>query len=126
MGQSVGQGRRLGYLSAGPRVSTRPGAEAGGPRSHVLGTIQGFESLGWEVKRFIAGDRVPRKWTSTGSRQAISSSVPRALAADVARLALGVKNANLAWREIGQVDHFLVAAYVPRLLRLTLTGREKP
>jgi len=104
MYRSVGRRRRLGYLSAGPRVSTRPGAEAGGPRSHVLGTIQGFESLGWEVKRFIVGDRVPREWTDAGSRQAISSSVPRALAADVARLALGVKNANLAWREIGQVD----------------------
>jgi glycosyltransferase involved in cell wall biosynthesis len=104
MDQSVGRGRRLGYLSAAPRVSTRPEAEAGGPRSHVLGTIEGFESLGWEVRRFIVGDRVPRKWTDTGSRQAISSSVTRALAADVARLVLGVKNAKLAWREIGQVD----------------------
>nr|MDP9479668.1 hypothetical protein [Actinomycetota bacterium] len=64
--------KRLGYLSAAPRVSTRPDAEAGGPRSHVLGVIRAFESLGWSVNRFIVGDRMPKGVAGGGSEKALS------------------------------------------------------
>jgi hypothetical protein len=47
--------RKLGYLSAAPRVSTNINAEASGPRSHVLGVIQAYESLGWEVCPSLLG-----------------------------------------------------------------------
>ena len=98
-------GRRLGYLSAAPRVSTRPDAEAGGPRSHVLGVIRAFESLGWTVERFIVGDRMPRGVAGGGSEKALSGSRARALAADLVRLALGAFNAFRARRELsGKVD----------------------
>jgi len=95
---------RLGYLSAAPRVSTRPDAEASGPRAHVLGVIRAFETLGWEVHPFIAGDRVPARMTR-GSESALAGSRARALAADVVRLGLGVVNSRRASLElIGQVD----------------------
>ena len=97
--------KRLGYLSAAPRVSTRPEAEAGGPRSHVLGVIRAFESLGWSVNRFIIGDRMPKGVAGGGSEKALSGSRVRTLAADLARLALGVFNALRARRELsGKVD----------------------
>ena len=98
-------GKKLGYLSAAPRVSTRPDAEAGGPRSHVLGVIRAFESLGWTVERFIVGDRMPRGVAGGGSERALSGSRMRTLAADLARLALGSFNALRARRELsGKVD----------------------
>ncbi len=97
--------KRLGYLSAAPRVSTRPDAEAGGPRSHVLGVIRAFEALGWRVERFIVGDRMPGLASGKGSEKAISGNRLRTLAADLARLALGVLNAYRARRELaGKVD----------------------
>lgn len=97
--------KRLGYLSAAPRVSTRPDAEAGGPRSHVLGVIRAFESLGWRVERFIVGDRMPELASGKGSEKAISGNRLRTIAADLARLVLGTLNAYRARRELtGKVD----------------------
>lgn len=94
--------RRLYYLSGAPRVSTHPDSDASGPRTHVLGVIQGFEQLGWEVPRFIVGDRVPRSWTGTGSREAVANGTLRRLAADVARMAMASLNARRAKREAPQ------------------------
>lgn len=97
--------RSLGYLSAGPRLSTRPEAEASGPRAHVLGVIKAFEALGWEVKPFIVGDRVPQKWVTKGSEQVLSKGFFHTLAADLVRLGIGAVNAQRAWQEMGgQVD----------------------
>ena len=95
---------RLGYLSAAPRVSTRPEAEASGPRVHVLGVMKAFEAIDWQVKPFIVGDRVPRQWVSKGSEQMLRSGLCT-LAADLVRLCMGVVNAHRAWQELGgQVD----------------------
>ncbi len=94
--------RRLGYLSGAPRVSTLSDAALGGPRSHVLGTIGAFESLGWEVKRFIIGDRVPRSWVGISSEQTIARSQFQALAADLLRLVMGVIAARQGWQILGK------------------------
>ncbi|MGF1479262.1 MAG: glycosyltransferase [Cyanophyceae cyanobacterium] len=96
--------QRLGYLSAAPRVSTRPDADAAGPRSHVLGVIQGFEALGWQVHPFIVGDRVSRQFAKGGSPSTLSSSLLKRLAADVVRLSLGTINSRRAWQELQGVD----------------------
>ena len=97
--------RRLGYLSGAPRVSTNPTRESVGPRAHVLGVMGAFEELGWDVRSFIVGDRVSRKWTAEGSHKAMSAGLLNTLAVDVLRLILGVVNARRAWHEIGgQVD----------------------
>jgi glycosyltransferase involved in cell wall biosynthesis len=93
--------RTLGYLSGAPRVSTLPDAELGGPRNHVLGVIGAFESLGWDVKRFIVGDRVPRAWVGIGSGRSIAGSRTGALAADLLRLALRAGMAQRSWRTLG-------------------------
>jgi glycosyltransferase involved in cell wall biosynthesis len=105
--------KSLGYLSAAPRVSTRPGAALTGPRSHVLGVIRAFETLGWEVKPYIVGDRLPSAATSKGLDPRASENLVRSplthfvqtLLADLVRLGLGVLNSQRAWRELrGQVD----------------------
>lgn len=92
---------RLGYLSGAPRVSTIPEARAAGARAHVLGVIRAFEELGCEVKPFIAGDRVPRKWILEGSEQAAGAGLFQKLAADLLRLGMGLVNAGRAWWELG-------------------------
>ena len=96
---------RLGYLSAAPRISTDPEAEASGPRSHILGFIRTCQTLGWEVKPFIVGDRVPREWVTRGSDRVVSKGFLRALVTDALRVGLGANNARKAWQELGgQVD----------------------
>ena len=93
--------QRLGYLSAGPRVSTRQTAEMGGPRSHVIGIIKGFQAQGWEVKQFIVGDRLPSTLSGKGSEAQLTQSQFKTFLADLVRIAIGAINARQAWRELG-------------------------
>lgn len=96
---------RLGYLSPSARVSTRPDAATSGPRAHILGTIQGFESLGWEVERFITGDRLPGVASGSAAERRITGSLPRRALVDLARLAVGVRYGRMAYRQLrGKVD----------------------
>ncbi|MEM8719353.1 MAG: glycosyltransferase [Cyanobacteria bacterium P01_G01_bin.39] len=95
----------LGYLSGAPRVSTDPQAELGGARTHVLGIITAFEKLGWDVKPYIVGDKVPRKWVTKGSEKVVSTSFFRTLAVDLVRLIISVMYSRKAWQDLkGQVD----------------------
>lgn len=95
----------LGYLSGAPRVSTDPQAELAGARTHVLGIITAFKQLGWEVKPYIVGDKVPRKWVTKGSERAISTSFFRTLVVDLIRLVISVRYSQQAWQDLkGQVD----------------------
>lgn len=97
--------KRLGFISAAPRISTRLETEVSGPRTRVLGLVKGFEALNWEVKPFIIGDRVPQKWMETASEKAINGKFIRTLAADFVRLILGTVNTRKSWQELGgQVD----------------------
>ena len=97
--------KRLGFISAAPRISTRPDTEVSGPRTRVLGLIRGFEALDWEVKRFIIGDRVPQNLMANASEKAINGKFFRTLAADLVRLILGTVNTQRSWQELGgQVD----------------------
>ena len=92
--------KRLGFLAGAPRISTRSDAEMSGPRSRVLGLIQGFESLNWSVKQFIVGNRTPKKWSASGSSEAISKGYLRTLAVDFVRIGLGIFNIWKSWREL--------------------------
>ena len=91
----------LGYLSGAPRVSTAPQAELGGARTHVLGIITAFERLGWEVKPYIVGDKVPRKWVTKGSEKAVSSGFFRTLIVDLVRLITAAVYSRQAWQDLG-------------------------
>lgn len=93
---------RLGYLSAAPRVSTRAEAELVGPKTHILGVIQAFVALGWEVKLFIVGDKVPLSWIIKGSEKRMQRSYFRILLADLTRILMGFLNARRAYRELGE------------------------
>lgn len=94
------QTKKLGYLSGAPRVSTRANTEATGPRSHVLGVINAFKILGWEVFPYIVGDKVPEKIIHN-SESKLSRTKLNMFLADLVRLGLGILNAKKAWKEIG-------------------------
>lgn len=101
------QDKLIGYLSAAQRVSTMPTAEASGPRAHVLGMIHGFEECGWSVEKFIVGDRVPESWRAPGSHAKIRSSPLKKVAADLARIALGLRNRRRAFAHIAAGPAFV-------------------
>jgi glycosyltransferase involved in cell wall biosynthesis len=101
----LNQAARLGYLSAGARVSTRTDAELVGPRSHVLGVINGYESLGWEVEPYIVGDRVPPSWVRPGSERVARGPWLQTLGIDLLRMSMGTYHAiKSGWELRGQVD----------------------
>jgi glycosyltransferase involved in cell wall biosynthesis len=91
----------IGYLSGAPRVSTRPDAEAAGPRSHVVGVIDAFRGLGCEVRPYIVGDRMPSR-VVTDSRRVLARGLGWRLAGDLSRVGLGLLHARRAWRELGR------------------------
>jgi len=96
---------RLAYLSGAPRLSTRPEAEASGPRAHVLGVIRGFTELGWDVKPYILGDDLPGWVAGPGSEKAFSGGGLRTLAADGLRLLARATVPHRALAQTGtQVD----------------------
>ena len=99
--------RKIGYLSAAPRVSTHQSAELVGPRTHILGVMRAFEALGWEVTEYIVGDRVPHSWIVQGSEENLRRSKLRILLADLMRIAMGVINSRRAYREIGADLHWV-------------------
>ena len=91
--------RRLGYLSGAPRVTTRSTSDAAGPRTHVLGVIDGFERRGWTVSRYIVGDRMPDVVARDGEAM-LQRGRAWTLAADLARYGLRGRNARGAWAEL--------------------------
>ncbi len=96
---------RIGYLSGAPRVSTSDRADASGPRSHVLGVIQAFERLGWQVERFIAGDRLDQNVGRAGREFVNGRSVVARAAGDLGKIALGKISARRAQHELdGKID----------------------
>lgn len=97
--------KRLGFISAALRISTRLETQVPGPRTRVLGLIRGFEALDWEVKTFIMGDRVPQKLIANVPEKATNGKFFPTLAADLARLILSTVNTQKSWQELGsQVD----------------------
>jgi len=97
--------RRLGFLSGAARVSTRPEAVLTGPRAHVLGVVRAFEESGWQVQRYIVGDRVPLAWVAEDSAEtALRSSLATRGAADLLRCGMGLVNGWRARRALGEVD----------------------
>jgi glycosyltransferase involved in cell wall biosynthesis len=63
--------------------------------------MEGFRDLGWEVKPFILGDKLPAWLSSAGSEQLTFGGGWRTLAADAARLALRPMVPGLARFELG-------------------------
>lgn len=93
--------RRIGYLSGAPLVSTHPKTPLAGPRSHVLGIVHGFESQGWQVRQFIAGDRF--RFFTKLEQQFGEKSRPliKVVATDLIRLILGMINPWLSRYYLG-------------------------
>jgi glycosyltransferase involved in cell wall biosynthesis len=90
---------RLGYLSAAPRVSTKSDSEASGPRSHILGVMNAFIELGWEVFPYIVGDRIPQSVTRKSGMRLETSKILR-LVADLIRIISGPIQSIRAWLEL--------------------------
>lgn len=104
---------RLSYLCAAPRISTHLDAEISGPRAHILGFIQALEALGWDVKPFIMGDRLPRELATKKIERVMTGGFIRALMLDLMRWSLGPVNAYQAWRELGSQVDWVYERFVP-------------
>lgn len=91
----------IGYLSGAPRVSTRAEAELVGPKTHIIGVIQAFEKLGWNVKTFIVGDQVPLSWVKKGSETELHRSTFRVILSDLLRIGMGFLNSYRAYQTLG-------------------------
>lgn len=97
--------KRLGFICASPRISTRPDTQVPGPRTRVLGLFQGFEALDWEIKPFLIGDRVPPKLMANAPEKATSGKFFLTVAADLVRVIMSNVNTRRSWQELGaQVD----------------------
>ncbi len=94
----------VGYLSGAPRVTTRPEAGASGPKTHILGVTEAFRHLGWEVRPYIVGDKVPLAWVGNRSDQELRTNAAKRLVADIVRLGMGVVHGWRACKELGNVD----------------------
>ncbi len=105
--------RRLGFLSGGPHISTLPDAKTIAARAHISGVIRAFERLGWEVEPFIVGDRVPRRLVTVSPKQSPMRRFLFALVADLILPALGVMNAQRAWRELGERVDWVYERHYP-------------
>ena len=89
---------RLGFLAGAPRLSTRPEAEMSGPRARMLGLVNGFEALGWQVDSFVAGDHLPRSWQKPGSSSRLSrTGFFGKLCADIFRMGVGIVSSLYCW-----------------------------
>jgi glycosyltransferase involved in cell wall biosynthesis len=91
---------RIIYLSGAPRLSTSPSSESMGPRSHILGVISAFRSLGAEVVPIIVGDSMPTSFTHSGSEKRLSGSIATVVAADFVRLFSRVRSRAKTRKEL--------------------------
>jgi glycosyltransferase involved in cell wall biosynthesis len=78
----------MAFLSGAARVSTRSGAEALGPRAHVVGFLQGMREIGWDIEPFILGDLLPAWVSGRSSERAIRGGGLRTHLADLLRVGL--------------------------------------
>lgn len=115
--------RRLGYLSAAPTISTRPEAYSAGPRTHIVGVIHGFEAAGFEVRRYIKGDRIDARLTAGGVQSGLARSRLARLAGDLARLGLARASAAEAWAELGSPAAAPVDLVYERFATMQVLGR---
>ncbi|AGA80003.1 glycosyltransferase [Echinicola vietnamensis] len=95
---------KLLYLSGAPRVSTQLKADAGGARAHILGVINGFKSMNWEVAEFIVGNRIMKSGHKTDFQKSLSKSFFKRLAADLIRITYGMYNNRLSFKKHTEVD----------------------
>ncbi|QDH80802.1 glycosyltransferase [Echinicola soli] len=95
---------KLLYLSGAPRVSTQLKADAGGARAHILGVINGFKALNWDVSEFIVGNRIMKAGHKTDFQKSLSKSFFKRLAADIIRITYGMYNTRLSYRKHRHVD----------------------
>jgi glycosyltransferase involved in cell wall biosynthesis len=93
----------------------------------MLGIMGGFRQLGWEVESYIAGDRVPRTWSSSVAEAALRRSLPARLAADVLRLFMGPILARAARAQLrDRVDWVYERAAVFQRLGSTFQSQDCP
>ena len=110
----------LGLLSGAPKVSTKPEAESGGARTHVLGIIEAFELRGWEVHTFIAGDQISERLRRRGARELAGKHPAKRVGADLIRIGMGITNGRRAYTML----HNQVAWVYERFASFQALGRQ--
>lgn len=88
-------------------MTTRPSGESGGARSHILGVMNAYRQLGWDVESFIYGDRIDLD-SASGSllKGALQGTAAGRMVADIGRVVLGKRNSVQALRAVGdRIDY---------------------
>lgn len=80
--------KKLLYVSGAIRVSTHSSSSAGGPRAHILGVINSFKDLGWQVKEFIAGNQIAENILEKDTGSTLKKNLLLRIASDVIRILL--------------------------------------
>ncbi|MBD8490894.1 glycosyltransferase [Echinicola sp. CAU 1574] len=95
---------KLLYLSGAPRVSTQLKADAGGARAHIMGVINGFKDLNWDVSEYIVGDRIMKSGHKTDFQKSLSKSYFKRFLADIIRITYGMYNNQLSFKKHKDID----------------------
>jgi len=66
----------------------------------MLGVMGGFEQLGWSIKPYIVGDRMPAR-VRTRAEKAMTASRWHLVASDLIRLGMGPVVSQAAWHALG-------------------------
>jgi glycosyltransferase involved in cell wall biosynthesis len=90
----------IGYLSGGARISVHEDAEVTAARNHILSVIKVFESNGFNVLKFIVGDRLPKEFSTEGSEALTKKNLLTRFIADVIRLIFRYYFNYVAWKEL--------------------------
>jgi len=91
----------VGYLSGSPRISTGTRGKEHGPACHILGTISGFRSAGWQVFPYIVGDRMPLGRVAGVELPARSAALKRG-GADIFRIGSNYWHGRKAYLDMGE------------------------
>ena len=102
--------KRVAYLSGSPLVSTCETTSLPGPRSHILGVIQGFRANNCEVNQFVFGDHFQR-WAKAGSTRPGAGRSARPLLWDLGRIGFGWLSRFLALNKLGLAHELAYERY---------------
>jgi glycosyltransferase involved in cell wall biosynthesis len=95
---------RLGYVCGALRVSTHENAEAVGPRAHVVGFMNGLNSVGVSPRTYLAGDQSSIRRMGRVSDETMRGSMAKRYLIDAARLGFRYAARQKAVAALGAVD----------------------
>lgn len=93
------------YLVGAPRITTRYNPDTSGPRSHILGFIEGLKENKVKIHKWIAGDNLPPYLSTKKAESKINKNFLSRILTDFARIILNLYNKEKIYKNFkGKVD----------------------